>query len=56
MDLHNIRAVFFVVIVSFFLVACSEPNQQEMNANHLARAAAYQDQGQYKAAMIEYKN
>lgn len=48
------RSIAFSMVL--FLAACGEPSQQESNANHLSRAAAYQDQGQYKAATIEYKN
>ena len=37
-------------------MACSSSNDEQDNARHLERATAYQEQGQYKAAIIEYKN
>tara|TARA_R110001592_G_scaffold319321_1_gene596881 strand:- start:34132 stop:36705 length:2574 start_codon:yes stop_codon:yes gene_type:complete len=39
-----------------FLVACGESQQEQSHFEHLTRAQVYQEQGQYKAAIIEYKN
>lgn len=41
---------------AMFLSACSETDPEVSGAQYLERAKAYQQQGQYKAAMIEYKN
>jgi len=49
---HLIMTFLFVILLS----ACGESQDQQANANHLTRAKAYQEQGQYKAATIEYKN
>jgi predicted Zn-dependent protease len=45
-----------VVLMIVLLSACGESDTAQTNANHLARADAYRDQGQYQAATIEYKN
>ena len=39
-----------------FLVACGGSEQEQSHMDHLSRAQVYQEQGQYKAAIIEYKN
>ena len=47
------------VLVSFsvlFLTACGESQQDQSYSDHITRAEVYQSQGQYKAAIIEYKN
>jgi len=38
------------------LAACSADDPESTNSEHLSRAKAYQEQGQYNAAMIEYRN
>ena len=46
-------------LVSFlmlFLSACGESQQDQSHSDHMLRAKVYQEQGQYKAAMIEFKN
>jgi tetratricopeptide (TPR) repeat protein len=47
-----------VVILALFLLltACSEPNPNEEAALHLKRSQAYQQQGQFRAALIEARN
>lgn len=50
--MHSVLAGFWM----FFLVACGESQQDQSFADHLSRADVYQEQGQYKAATIEYKN
>lgn len=40
----------------FLLAACSSDDPKATNSEHLSRAKAYEEQGQYKAAMIEYRN
>ena len=46
----------FVMFVFLFIAGCSSENPEELETHHLQRATAYQEQGQYKAAMIEYRN
>lgn len=43
-------------VLMLFLVACGESDQDQSYVDHLSRADVYQEQGQYKAATIEYKN
>lgn len=43
-------------VSSILLTGCSGDDAQELNTQHLTRAEAYNDQGQYKAAIIEYRN
>ncbi|TNC82661.1 MAG: hypothetical protein C9356_01945 [Oleiphilus sp.] len=55
------RALLFkylitLAVLTTFLTGCFGDNPEESNAQHLQRAQAYQEQGQYKAAMIEYRN
>ena len=40
----------------FTFVACSSEDPQSNSSEHLSRAQIYQDQGQYKAAIIEFRN
>ena len=56
MDLKKLGLHFLSCFVLLTLVACSDPDSSQANSMHLERAAAYQTQGQYKAAIIEYKN
>ena len=56
MDLNKFGLRLLSSLLILTLVACSDPDQEQTNAVHLDRAAAYQEQGQYKAAIIEYKN
>ena len=44
------------ILVVVVLSACGESKNEQTNAMHLDRARVYQEQGQYKAATIEYKN
>ncbi|KZX80774.1 hypothetical protein A3715_07870 [Oleiphilus sp. HI0009] len=44
------------VSAALFLGACGGDDTDTEFQNHLDRAKAYQSQGQYKAAMIEYRN
>ncbi|MFT6905587.1 MAG: putative Zn-dependent protease [Oleiphilaceae bacterium] len=47
------------LIVSLFIVlvsACGETDKKQSFVDHMSRAQVYQSQGQYKAAVIEYKN
>jgi len=50
----GLRLLSAVIVLA--LVACGDPDNKQTNEVHLERAAAYQEQGQYKAAIIEYKN
>lgn len=43
-------------VSSILLTGCSGDDAQELNTQHLTRAEAYTEQGQYKAAIIEYRN
>jgi len=56
MGFTKLGQYFLTVLFVFLLAACGETDKKQSNANHLSRAKAYQEQGQYKAAMIEYKN
>jgi len=56
MDLNKFGRRLLSSLLVLVLVACSGPDNEQANAMHLERAAAYQEQGQYKAAIIEYKN
>lgn len=56
MDLNKFGLRLLSSLLILSLVACSSPDEAQTNARHLERAAAYQEQGQYKAAIIEYKN
>jgi tetratricopeptide (TPR) repeat protein len=44
------------VLFALLLSACGESQQDQSHVDHLSRAKVYQEQGQYKAAVIEYKN
>ena len=44
------------ILVVLLLTACGESGNEKTNVMHLDRAKVYQEQGQYKAATIEYKN
>jgi len=55
MDLNKFGLRLLSSLIILILVACSSPDNEQTNARHLERATAYQDQGQYKAAIIEYK-
>ena len=51
--------LLLAVLVGFgvlFLTACGESQQDQSYTDHISRAQVYQSQGQYKAAIIEYKN
>lgn len=54
--IHKLSLGFFISLSMLFLVACGESQQEQSHLDHLSRAQVYQDQGQYKAAIIEYKN
>ena len=56
MVLIKIGLRFLGSMLILTLVACGSPDQEQTNARHLERATAYEDQGQYKAAIIEYRN
>ena len=56
MSLNKIGVRFLGVALAFSLTACGESETELSNEVHLSRAQAYQDQGQYKAATIEYRN
>lgn len=56
MDLNKFGLRLLSSLLILAIVACSSPDNEQANARHLERAAAYQGQGQYKAAIIEYKN
>ncbi len=56
MDLNKLGQRLLGLALVASLVACGEPEGQTDNINHISRAKAYQEQGQYKAAIIEYKN
>jgi len=56
MGFTKLGQYFLTVLLVFVLAACGETDKKQSNANHLLRAKAYQEQGQYKAAMIEYRN
>lgn len=56
MKFNKVGRLFISAVLVSMLIACGETDQKELNANHLARAKAYAEQGQYKAATIEYKN
>ena len=56
MDLNKFGLRLLSSLLILTLVACSGPENEQANEMHLDRAAAYQEQGQYKAAIIEYKN
>jgi Tfp pilus assembly protein PilF len=45
-----------VLSLSIMISACSSETPETKGAQHLERAQAYQNQGQYKAATIEYRN
>ncbi len=54
-----VNKLLLAVLVGFgvlFLTACGESQQDQSYSDHISRAQAYQNQGQYKAAIIEYKN
>ncbi len=54
---HSIMSLrLLALFMALSLSACGTSDTQESNAQHLERAQAYQEQGQYKAAIIEYKN
>ncbi|MFT7186638.1 MAG: tetratricopeptide (TPR) repeat protein [Pseudohongiellaceae bacterium] len=56
MDLNKLWPRLLSSLLLLTLAACSGPDNTQVNARHLERASAYQEQGQYKAAIIEYKN
>lgn len=64
MNYLALKSVGFTSLIKVFLVAssvlvlsaCGNKNVEETGRIHIERAQAYQDQGQYKAAVIEYKN
>ena len=41
---------------TMILTGCSQDDPESLYTQHLERAKAYQEQGQYKAAIIEYRN
>jgi tetratricopeptide (TPR) repeat protein len=53
---NKLSLSFLLGFGMLFLVGCGESQQDQSYIDHLARAKVYQDQGQYKAAIIEYKN
>ena len=56
MGLNKLGLRLLGVALVASLAACGEQENQNDDINHISRAKSYQDQGQYKAAMIEYKN
>ncbi len=56
MSFNKSKLYLFVSISALLLSACSETNEQGTDFAHLERAGAYQSQGQYKAATIEYRS
>jgi len=56
MGLNKVGLRLASTLFAVLLVACGEPENEQTNALHLERAKAYQEQGQYNAATIEYKN
>ncbi len=54
--LHKSRLGLVLGICVFILAACGESQNNQSNIDHLSRAKIYQEQGQYKAAVIEYRN
>ena len=48
--------LFFCALMVFFLIGCGETEVEQTHFDHLARAEVYKEQGQFKAAFIEYKN
>lgn len=56
MDLYRFGLRLLGSLLVLTLVACSGPDNEQTSSMHLDRATAYQAQGQYKAAIIEYKN
>ena len=52
MPLKKLALLFSLVT----LVACSSDDPQSNSNEHLSRAQIYQEQGQYKAAIIEFRN
>ncbi len=53
---NHLSLSFLLGFCALFLLACGESQQEQSHTEHLARAKIYQEQGQYKAAIIEYKN
>ena len=56
MAFNKIRLYHAVLLSALLLSACNETSEQQSEFSHLERASAYQEQGQYKAATIEFKN
>lgn len=50
------RKISTMLAVAIAVAACSSETPEEVNTQHLERAKAYQTQGQFKAATIEYRN
>lgn len=53
---RNLCKTLLSLMLVIALAACGESGDEQEDSMHLDRANAYQDQGQYKAAIIEYKN
>ena len=53
---NKLSLSFLIGFCMVFLLACGESQQEQSHVEHLSRASVYQEQGQYKAAIIEYKN
>ena len=51
-----VNCLIIVTFIAAFVTGCGGDDEKTVEANHLSRASAYVDQGQYKAATIEYRN
>ena len=56
MALNNMKLRFLSAMLALTLTACGAEDASQNSANNLVRAKVYQEQGQYRAAFIEYKN
>ena len=54
--LNKLSQSLVIAFCVIFLHACGETQQEQSHVDHLSRGKIYQEQGQYKAAVIEYKN
>lgn len=55
--LRKTGAALMTALLAVVVAGCdAQQSESESESMHLSRAKAYQDQGQYKAAMIEYRN
>jgi tetratricopeptide (TPR) repeat protein len=56
MIVTSIKKTFVLLLSIVLLSACGEESSEQSYVEHLERAKVYQEQGQYKAANIEYRN